>query len=344
MNNNVCVLIPAYKPDNNLVELIHHLLRLGMKNIVVVRDGGGPECDNVFSQLPDNIHLVNHEHNLGKGRALKSGLNYITRNFPINTGVVTADADGQHLPSDIVAIAEELKNNPRHLILGARAFNKNVPFRSKFGNTITKYVFSFLSGKEVTDTQTGLRGIPARYIPILLKTSGEGYEYEMNVLIDTKKYNIPIKEYAIQTVYIEDNKNSHFNPFLDSLKIYFLLFCFAISSVISFGIEYGVYILMLFFFKKGLAIAVLVSRVVSMLINFSVNRKVVFKSNIKFWEAFLKYSMLTFISGLISYSLIKVLHEYVNMNVILAKVISDIGLFFVNFFVQNKLIFRHKKA
>ena len=128
------------------------------------------------------------------------------------------DGDNQHHVEDILACCEKLREKPDHVILGARDFSKReVPLRSRFGNVLTKGVFRFACGIRITDTQTGLRAIPARYLEAMTEIEGSRYEYETNMLLEMKARRIPFEEVPIRTIYLEENESSHFNPLKDSL-------------------------------------------------------------------------------------------------------------------------------
>ncbi len=147
--------------------------------------------------------------------------------------MVTADADGQHLPKDIKRVALEMVDNKDTMILGSRQLGKDVPFKSKAGNTITRWVFSVVSGTKIYDTQTGLRAIPREYLAEILQLAGEKYEYEMSMLMELKSLNLGVKEITIETVYHNNNEGSHFNPIADSWKIYRVILGYVMSSAFS---------------------------------------------------------------------------------------------------------------
>lgn len=135
-----CIVIPAYQPTSNLVELITSLKDERIHEIVVVNDGSDKSCKDIFESIKilPKVVLLEHACNLGKGQALKTAFNYIClKNETELFGVITADADGQHLQKDILNCATALENNPTKLVLGCRVFDKNVPLRSRFGNVIT---------------------------------------------------------------------------------------------------------------------------------------------------------------------------------------------------------------
>ena len=159
MKDKVTILIPALNPDEKLVNLIHDLLENDFSNIIVVNDGSDDKHSKYFKQIEDNAVILKHAVNLGKGRALKTGINYYINNYSNNNiGIITLDADGQHKISDVNKIYTEMISNINSLILGVRNFNsKSIPFRSRFGNKITRYLFGFLTGIKIQDTQTRIK-------------------------------------------------------------------------------------------------------------------------------------------------------------------------------------------
>src|ERR1700733_6043163 len=162
MTGSIVFLIPAYQPTESLCDLLKEIRARDSSHIVVVDDGSGPDYEAIFrcvTQLPGTSLLTNAV-NLGKGAALKHGINHILVHHPACIGVVTADADGQHSPDDVLKVADDLKANPDRVLFGARQFGLDVPMRSKLGNLVSRYVYRLFIGLSLSDTQTGLRGIP----------------------------------------------------------------------------------------------------------------------------------------------------------------------------------------
>src|SRR5262245_41546481 len=119
--NRLAVVIPAYKPSAALLDVVRALSEKSAPAIVIIDDGSGPQYRATFdavSKFP-NVRLLRHAVNLGKGAALKTGFNYVLCEFPDAVGVVTADADGQHHPDDILRVGEALAENPGALVLGS---------------------------------------------------------------------------------------------------------------------------------------------------------------------------------------------------------------------------------
>ena len=221
------ILIPAYKPDEKLVELCRLLLMHEDLRLVVVDDGSGEACKPIFDALDERVKLISYPVNKGKGGALKTGIRYIYNNMPDCERLVTADADGQHRYEDIRRVLEESERCPGTLVLGGRRFDEsNVPLRSRAGNAITRFVYRLVSGVKVYDTQTGLRGFDREGMARFMDTYGDRYEYEINVLLEAASARMLIHEIEIKTVYIEENKSSHFNTIKDSWRIYKCIFAF----------------------------------------------------------------------------------------------------------------------
>ena len=216
------IVIPAHAPPAKLVELVQDLSR-DNRAVVIVNDGSSSQYREVFAQASafPNVTVLSHAVNRGKGQALKTAFEHVLLTTASDAvGAVTADADGQHLAGDIRRIAERLEDTarPAALILGSRAFQGEVPLRSRFGNLLTRKVFAMVIGRALIDTQTGLRGIPRSFLPELTELEANRYEFELEMLIRATR-RMPIEELNIATVYGAFAK-SHFHPLRDSLLIY----------------------------------------------------------------------------------------------------------------------------
>lgn len=230
------VVIPAYEPDEKLLGVLRDFNAQTSYHIVVVNDGSSEACRPVFDAVKEfpRVTLLEHEKNRGKGAALKTAFAYIAKNFPSEEGVLTVDADGQHLMPDCLKVCSAYEEHPEMLITGSRRFKGNVPLRSRLGNGITRGVFHLTTGKKVYDTQTGLRAFSASRIPEMLALTGDRYEYEIHQLLHCCTRSTGVYEVPIETVYIDDNSSSHFNALHDSIKIYKVIFRFLGPTFLKF--------------------------------------------------------------------------------------------------------------
>ena len=226
------IVIPAYQPAISLPSLAADLAALGFP-VVVVNDGSSPQSAGIFERCAaiPRVAALHHNVNRGKGAALRTGLQEALRRCPDASGVVTADADGQHRAADVAAVAARLAADGRSLVLGARSFKGSVPWRSLAGNLLTRLLLRFLVGQKLRDTQTGLRGIPAFFIASLLQLPSTGYEFELDMLVLARRLAVPIVELPVETVYLDGNASSHFQPLRDSMKVYFVLFRHTLLSL-----------------------------------------------------------------------------------------------------------------
>ena len=271
------ILIPAYEPDQQLLRLIRSILsKAPQLTIVVVDDGSGPDYQPVFDGAAGlGCTVLGYPHNRGKGHALKAGFGLIADRFP-GRDVVCADSDGQHRVDDILRVAEQLPAASDAMVLGTRSFSGNVPARSKFGNTATRWLFRLATGEHLPDTQTGLRGYPAAMLGWLRGVPGERYEYELNLLLEAKQAGYQIRTVGIATVYLDHNSGSHFRPLADSVRIYAPLLKFLASSLAAFIIDTAAF-LVLNAVTDSVLLAVVGARGISSAANFLVNRHLVFR-------------------------------------------------------------------
>ena len=340
--DHVAVVIPAYNPSRELLDFVDQLSSNNIKHIIVINDGSRKECDAIFYALEKKqVFVLTHVVNMGKGRALKTAFNFCLQNLKSCQAVVTADADGQHSYDDVVNVAQHvMKNQNQHIILGARCFDGVIPARSMLGNVITRNVFRFITGKKIIDTQTGLRGIPMYYLPALLAIKGEKYEYELNMLLSSTTYRIGLTEVPIKTIYIDNNKNTHFRPLHDSAKIYLLFLRFISSSLVTTVFDYicfGIF----YFFVKNLFFALICARLAASVFNFFVNGHYVFENTNSWIRLLMAYYLLFFGMSLSSFVAIQALCYSFGIGVFIAKMTTEFCLFPLNFFIQRCFVFKN---
>lgn len=343
---DIFIIVPTLNPNIEIFDEFLKKLQKEFKNILVYDDGCREEYKEFFKGLEKKgIIVLHHYVNLGKGRAMKDAFNYLLNEYPNLKGVVTADSDGQHGVKDIKTCAKLILDNPDSLILGCRNFDSpNVPKRNRFGNKTTRNVLKLFVGISVTDTQTGLRGLPKEVMMKYMTTQGDRFEYETNQLIDTIDKEIPIKEFEIETIYLENsNSESHFNPIKDSIAIYKVFLKYIFSSLSSFGIDYLLFAL--FFYKlmpnmaHPYAYSYILARILSSIYNYIINAKVVFKNQNK--SSIIKYFILAFVQMIIGALLGN--WAATGKSAMAVKLIIDIILFVVNFVIQREFIFVGKK-
>ena len=344
MNKRVA-LVPSYEPDFNLLEVAKELLENDF-DVVVVNDGSEEKYNEVFNELPKEVHYLSYATNGGKGYALKYGMRYIKDNYD-DCVVVTLDSDGQHKVKDAIRICEECEAQEEDsLILGSRFFDKKSPFKSRFGNFMARMSFLISTHHKIYDTQTGLRAFKSNLLDMMINVKGDRYEYEMNVLLESIKRDVPINEVKIETIYINNNAGTHYNPFKDTMKIFKEVIKFSISSLIGFLVDFSVYSLLNLIpveWNQWYLMCQIIARIISASVNFTLNYKLVFKSKSNVMLAILKYTALAlFILGCGTFFL-WLFVDVAGMNKYLAKILVEVTMFIISWLIQRLFVFRRGK-
>lgn len=337
-------LIPAYQPDEKLITLVERLKKDKLE-IIVVDDGSNKKTQAIFKEIENKCYVIHHDVNKGKGRAIKTGLEFIKNNYNGKYIVITLDCDGQHTTEDAMKLFNYNSKHPKTLVLGSRSFDKDVPLRSMLGNTITRHVYGLVTKVNINDTQTGLRSFSNQLIDEMLEIPGERFEYEINVLLQLAKEEVPIKEIEIETIYLDNNSGSHFNAFKDSFKIYKEILKFSLSSLLSFILDVILYTIFLNVFSPirwSLQLANIIARILSATFNFFVNRNYVFKHKKSLKKAIIHYSSLAIFILTVNTILLSILVNSLLINKIVAKVLVEFTLFILSYIVQRYFVFKNK--
>ncbi|NJP39703.1 glycosyltransferase [Oscillospiraceae bacterium HV4-5-C5C] len=373
------ILIPSFEPDQNLTAYVHSLLCQPMTEVIVVDDGSGARYADIFMQLRKmGVVVLSHPCNLGKGQALKTGYRYIKEQLRDYACIVTADSDGQHAVSDVMRLAHQSEDKPNALILGTRDFRKaGVPRKSRWGNHLSSAGFALLYGKWLSDTQTGLRAFGPLLLDLMIKVNGNRFEYEMQVLITCTQLGVPLVCIPIQTIYTNANQGSHYHPWKDSIRILRVLglnfLKFSASSAISAVVDLTtawLFLDLLYPFMIGheysrILLATVGARFVSLLTNYLLNRRLVFKpagtvspfmnhissenssqsdsahsSRQTDDHSLTRYLILSLLLIILSSGGVYLLHNYFDLNEKLGKIVCDVALFFLSYQLQIKWVFR----
>ena len=360
--SKITVVLPSLDPDEKLIRVVDGLLEYGFTDIILVNDGSKAENLHYFTDLAaahPEIHLLHHEVNKGKGAALKNAFRYFLENRPEGVGVVTVDGDDQHHPEDTRRCCEQMMKS-WNIVLGCRDFNQeDVPARSSFGNKTTSLIFKIFVGMTISDTQTGLRAIPREQLKVLAGIAGDRFEYETNMLLAMKDNGFAFDEVKIRTVYIEENKSSHFRVIHDSWRIYKLIlkhfFRYTLSSIACFVLDAGG----VFLLTKALSaflrdpllgiMSTVGARAASSVVNFFMNKKLVFQTNISTGKAMLRYYCLALpqlaVQSLLDqgiYSLFGIGEEAAALRTLIHILVMCV-LFIISYTIQQRWVFAPDK-
>lgn len=235
----IVLVIPAFEPDLRLVELLTALYGSWAGPVVVVDDGSGERFSPVFERCRQlGAQVVVRESRGGKGEALKSGFDAAGHLKPRPFGVVCADDDCGHLPKDILAVACSLAGAPGSLLLGCRDFSEpGIPGLTHFANFCTRTAVRLFCGVAVSDTQSGLRGLPIDFALRMCEEEHRGFEFEAAMLAEAERSGIEFVETPIDYTGDPTAPGSDFRPVVDTARILSVmleLFAkYALSSVFA---------------------------------------------------------------------------------------------------------------
>lgn len=336
--------IPAYDPDEKLLSLLEEV-DTAFDYVILVNDGSRAALDPLFKKAELYATVLTHTHNCGKGRALKTAFIHILEQLGTEElCIVTLDCDGQHTVADAIKLYEIAARCPDTLILGQRRQSESCPLRSRIGNAVTRGVFALATRHRIYDTQTGLRAFHSAMLPDMIAIEGERYEYELNVLMNLAKGGDPIMEIPIETIYINNNHGSHFDPIKDTLLVFLEVVKFSCSSFVSFMFDLLMYSVLSGFLGTTpvmLILSNILARMFSASLNFFLNRRFVFRKHGNLLRDIGKFAVLA--AGLLICSSVTLtIVTSLGVPPIPAKLFTEFFMFFVNWTIQHTVVFRSK--
>lgn len=346
------ILIPAYNPDQDLITLVDGLINMGFDKILIVDDGSEQASQWVFDKLLDYPYCIiyKHEKNKGKGAAVKTGLAHFIGDFPDYDLLITTNADGYHSLEAIESVTLSAMKNTDSLVLGVKDFSKiNLPLHNRLGKWISEKMIYFFLPQDILDIQTGLRGISRKFASTFMALAGESSDYETNMVLQCQQSEIPIKQVPIKTPFFKKKKGENFHPVLEALKMYWQFIKYIIVALLTTIIDVTTFMLFVALFidaspNNYILYATVVSRIISLLFNYILNHKTVFHPYSGTLQTFLKYALICAVNILASAYLVKAIYLLTNMhmNLALIKILVSFLLFFFNYYLQKKWVFRTK--
>jgi glycosyltransferase involved in cell wall biosynthesis len=211
----VAVVVPAFEAAPTVGDVVARVRRAAPGATVLVVDDGSAD-DTAARALAAGAAVASHGTNLGKGRALATGLAAAAALAGARY-VVTLDADGQHPPEALPALLVPLEAGAADLVVGARRREPGVmPLGRRCTNWLSSTLVSRAVGFSVPDSQSGFRamtvGVAAR-----VRAPGRGYEYETEFLLAAAAAGFRLAAVPVPTLYA--GAPSHFRHVRDTLRL-----------------------------------------------------------------------------------------------------------------------------
>jgi len=211
------VVIPAYNEQDHIDKILMRMKEIGMDSIVI--DDGSTDRTKEIAEKYTTV--ISHDHNKGKGEALKSGFNFFLENKEYDF-LVVIDADFQYNPSEIPRMIKSLEWFD--YVVGMRDWNE-VPFRHRLGNWVWVKTFRFLYGTNLDDICCGFIAMRRKVVETL-KISG-GYVIDSYMLIQTVKKGFSIGNCSVSVRY------NHKRSFLSGVRMVAGILIFMIKEAIK---------------------------------------------------------------------------------------------------------------
>ncbi|MCU7879200.1 MAG: glycosyltransferase family 2 protein [Candidatus Thiodiazotropha sp. (ex Lucinoma aequizonata)] len=235
--SNFVVVIPAYNEAATIQDIVSRVLTI-CQNVIVVNDGSKDQTLEIVRYM--DVSTINHKQNMGKANSLWDGIQAALAMQGIK-GIITIDADGQHLPEDIPRLIKKHIQHPDDVVIGARLLNQeNAPKIRLFANKFADFLVSLAAGRRIYDSQSGFRLYPTMVLDNLWlpHDASRRFVFESQILIKIGEKNINFHPISIESIYLKDARPSHFRPIQDISSIVLML---ATSLFIKFFNMGGLY-------------------------------------------------------------------------------------------------------
>jgi glycosyltransferase involved in cell wall biosynthesis len=210
----IAAIIPALNAERTIAAVIVEARR-HLEPVLVIDDGSSDATGDAARAVGATV--IRHDVNRGKGAALKTGFAWALAQQC--DAVITLDADGQHLASEIPAFIAAHGETGADLIIGGRAhlFEQMVP-RRKMANRFSAWSITVASGARITDSQSGFRLYSARLLQsIQLRT--DGFDMESEVIVRAGRRGMRIVTIPIELGFVDGIATSHYKPLKDTVRI-----------------------------------------------------------------------------------------------------------------------------
>jgi glycosyltransferase involved in cell wall biosynthesis len=231
LNPSIIAIIPCYNVAPFCEKVIQETLPFAC-HIIPVDDGSTDGTSQILNKIalayPEKITLLSFSKNKGKGFALLEGFKYASTHFNFET-LMTLDGDAQHDPAYIPLLADSIQKGAE-LVIGGRTFSQ-MPWKSRFANRWISFFLKCIHAKAPVDSQSGMRAFSYPLVKEIVRCiQGGKYEMEFHCLLLALSQKRNIEEIPISTLYLNNNRASHFSPIRDSIRILTAFFLFLIRK------------------------------------------------------------------------------------------------------------------
>lgn len=205
------LIIPCFNDNHHLKQMLNSgIIKNSNLDVLVVDDGSEEKVSGKGINV--DFHLIRNEINKGKGYSIRKGFSHALRKG--YTHAITIDADLQHDPECIKDFIQF--DSDVDIVIGARSFGGDMPFLRRFSNSITSFIVSRMTGKKISDSQSGYRRYKLKS-NLFNKCYEDGFQFESEILINSlREKDATLEHVSIPTLY--NDEKSSINNTLDTYK------------------------------------------------------------------------------------------------------------------------------
>jgi len=212
--DQLSIVLPA---KNEAVNLSAHLEEIQSlypeAELIVVNDGSEDNTAEIAAQC--GAKVVNHPYSMGNGAAIKSGARIASRKY-----ILFMDADGQHKPSDIEKLIDQLSGGFR-MVIGARQPKSHASKPRRAMNFLYNRIASIMTGFKIDDLTSGFRLVEAQLFRQFLYLLPNGFSYPTTITMAFLRSGYPIKFVWIEALKREGKSN--IRPIRDGLRFFLII-------------------------------------------------------------------------------------------------------------------------
>lgn len=216
-----CAIIPSLNHYKSLAKVIESVREQSL-DIIIVDDGSTAEAAEQIAKFnnPENsVFVIRHAENMGKGAALKTGLEWARLSG--FTHALQVDADGQHDLADTKKLLKVAQENPTALVTAKPVYDDSMPLGRRIGRWITHvWVWVETLSFSITDSMCGFRVYPVEQtLDVVEKeTVGKRMDFDTSIMVRLYWRGIDTIEIPSRVIYPKGN-TSNFDVLNDNILI-----------------------------------------------------------------------------------------------------------------------------
>lgn len=208
-NTRTLAVIPCYNEEISIGSVVLKT-KEHVDTVLVVDDGSIDDTSKIAKEAGATV--ISHKYNKGKSIAIKTGFRYaLEKDFDY---VITIDGDGQHNPSEIPSLLDNVVNNGHDISIGSRSGSSTeMPKWRRVGKRVLDYATSFGNGGFVTDSQCGFRAFNKKAVKAITPNlNGGAFNVESEQLIRAHELGLGVANTNVSCKYENLRKTSTKDP------------------------------------------------------------------------------------------------------------------------------------